>query len=130
MKVELAAGIESVSGKCGNMIFKTYKRPNGKTETRAYFNPYRRSRWGKVNPRKTPLSEAEIKARSLFARDTDVGDMEFVLGELGAGKDEASMAIRRDDAALVSLAEEAVFAMLNMVAERRIEHPCERFTLS
>ena len=68
MKVELAAGIESVSGKCGNMIFKTFKRPNGKTETRAYFNPYRRSSWEKVNPRKTPLSEAEIKARSLFAR--------------------------------------------------------------
>ena len=67
MKVELAAGIESVSGKCGNMIFKTYKRPNGKTETRAYFNPYR-TRWGKVNVRKTPPSDAEIKARSLFAR--------------------------------------------------------------
>ena len=68
MKVELAAGIESASGKCGNMIFKTYKRPNGKTETRAYFNPYRRSSWEKVNPRKTPPSDAEIKARSLFAR--------------------------------------------------------------
>ena len=68
MKVELAAGIESVSGKCGNMIFKTYKRPNGKTETRAYFNPYRRSSWEKVNPRRTPPSDAEIKARSLFAR--------------------------------------------------------------
>ena len=66
MKVELAAGIESVSGKCGNMIFKTYKRPNGKTETRAYFNPY--CRWDKVNVRKTPPSDAEIKARSLFAR--------------------------------------------------------------
>ena len=68
MKVELVAGIESVSGKCGNMIFKTFKRPNGKTETRAYFNPYRTSRWEKVNPRKTPPSHAEIKARSLFAR--------------------------------------------------------------
>ncbi len=68
MKVELAAGIESVSGKCGNMIFKTFKRPNGKTETRAYFNPYRPSSWEKVNARKTPPSEAEIKARSLFAR--------------------------------------------------------------
>ena len=66
MKVELAAGIESISGKCGNMIFKTYKRPNGKTETRAYFNPH--CRWDKVNVRKTPPSDAEIKARSLFAR--------------------------------------------------------------
>ena len=68
MKVELAAGIESASGKCGNMIFKTYKRPNGKKETRAYFNPYYRTKWGKVNPRKSKPSEAEIKARSLFAR--------------------------------------------------------------
>ena len=68
MKVELAAGIDSISGKCGNMIFKTYKRPNGKKETRAYFNPYRRSSWEKVNPRKTPPSKAEIKARSLFVR--------------------------------------------------------------
>ena len=68
MKVEFAAGIESASGKCGNMIFKTYKRPNGKKETRAYFNPYRRSSWEKTNPRRTPLSDAEIKARALFAR--------------------------------------------------------------
>ena len=68
MKVELVAGIESASGKCGNMIFKTFKRPDGRKETRAYFNPYRRTRWEKVNARKTPPSEAEIKARSLFAR--------------------------------------------------------------
>ncbi len=68
MKVEFAAGIESASGKCGNLIFKTYKRPNGKKETRAYFNPYRPSRWEKVNARKTPLSDAEVRARTLFAR--------------------------------------------------------------
>ena len=68
MKVEFAAGIESASGKCGNLIFKTYKRPNSKKETRAYFNPYRPSRWEKVNPRKTPLSDAEVRARTLFAR--------------------------------------------------------------
>ena len=68
MKVEFAAGIESASGKCGNMIFKTFKRPDGKKETRAYFNPYRRSSWEKVNARKTPLSDAEIKARSLFTK--------------------------------------------------------------
>jgi len=66
MKVELAAGIESASGKCGNMIFKTYKRPNGKKETRAYFNPYR-TRWGRVlNARKSKPTESEIKARFNF----------------------------------------------------------------
>ena len=66
MKVELVAGIESVSGKCGNMIFKTFKRPNGKTETRAYFNPYHRTRLGKVSARKSKPTESEIKARSNF----------------------------------------------------------------
>ena len=66
MKVELAAGIDSISGKCGNMIFKTYKRPNGKTETRAYFNPYR-TRWGRVlNVRKSKPTKSELKARSSF----------------------------------------------------------------
>ena len=68
MKVELAAGIESASGKYGNMIFKTYKRPNGKKETRAYFNPYR-TRWGRtLNVRKSKPSDAEIKARVLFTK--------------------------------------------------------------
>ena len=66
MKVELAAGIESVSGKCGNMIFKTFKRPNGKTETRAYFNPYHRTRWEKVSARKSKPTKSELKARSSF----------------------------------------------------------------
>ena len=66
MKVELAAGIESVSGKCGNMIFKTFKRPDGKKETRAYFNPYRRTRLGKVSARKSKPTKSEIKARSSF----------------------------------------------------------------
>lgn len=68
MKVEFAAGIESASGKCGNMIFKTFKRPNGKKETRAYFNPYHDPRWRSTHARKSKPSEAEIKARTLFAR--------------------------------------------------------------
>ena len=66
MKVELAACIESAVCKCGNMIFKTFKRPNGKKETRAYFNPYHRSRWGKVSARKSKPTESEIKARFSF----------------------------------------------------------------
>ena len=68
MKVKLAAGIESASGKCGNMIFKTFKRPNGKTETRAYFNPHYRAKLRREPVRKTPLSDAEVRARALFAK--------------------------------------------------------------
>ena len=37
MKCELDSNIKSMSGKVGNMLFKTFKRPDGKTETRAYF---------------------------------------------------------------------------------------------
>ena len=62
MKVTLAAGIESMSGKNRNMVFRTYKRPNGKTETRAYIMPkkgYRRS---------TKPSENELAARLRFSQ--------------------------------------------------------------
>lgn len=62
MKITLAAGIESISGKNGNMVFRTYKRPNGKTETCAYILPrkgYRRS---------TKPSGNELAARSRFAQ--------------------------------------------------------------
>ena len=57
-----------MSGKCGNMIFKTFKRPNGKTETRAYFNPHYRAKLRREPVRKTPLSDAEVAARRLFAK--------------------------------------------------------------
>ena len=69
MKVDLMPGIASMSGKLKSkslygkdMIFKTYRRPDGKTETRAYFAPkggYKR---------KTPLSDSEIKTRQRFAQ--------------------------------------------------------------
>ena len=61
MKVELPKGIASISGKFGNMIFKTYKRPNGGTETRAYLRPEK-------TVRQKPLSDAETNARFLFVR--------------------------------------------------------------
>ena len=56
-----------------------------------------------------------------FARDTDVGDMEFGLCELGAGKDKAPMAVRRYNAFRVSFGKVAVFALLNMIAEASSE---------
>ena len=62
MKVTLAAGIASMSGKNGNMVFRTFKRPNGKTETRAYVLPR------KGYTRTTKPSENEIAARSRFSQ--------------------------------------------------------------
>jgi len=62
MKVTLAAGIASMSGKNGNMVFRTYKRPNGKTETRAYILPKKGCR------RATKPSGNELAARSRFAQ--------------------------------------------------------------
>ena len=69
MKVDLMPGIASMSGKLKSkspygkdMIFKTFRRADGKTETRAYFAPkggYKRT---------TPLSDKEIEARKRFAR--------------------------------------------------------------
>ena len=60
MKVTFKNGIESLSGKSGNMIFKTYRR-GGKIETRAYLRPlgaYERS---------APVTEKEMACREKFA---------------------------------------------------------------
>ena len=59
-KVDLMAGIQSVSGKAGNFVFKTYRRPDGKTETRMY--PYKKQK------RTTKIRKTELAARSLFTR--------------------------------------------------------------
>jgi len=69
MRIDLMPGIASMSGKLKSkspygkdMIFKTFHRPDGKTETRAYFAPkggYKRT---------TPLSDKEIEARKRFVR--------------------------------------------------------------
>ena len=61
MKVTFKNGIESLSGKSGNMIFKTYRRRDGKIETRAYLRPlgaYERS---------APVTEKEMACREKFA---------------------------------------------------------------
>ena len=68
MKCKLNSAIASMSGKCGNVLFKTYKRPNGKTETRAYLLP-RDHCSGKFGyKRTTPPSDKEIKARAQFSK--------------------------------------------------------------
>lgn len=54
-KVELPAGIKSISGRIGNIVYKTL--PNGKVIATRY----------QKHERTTPVSDAERKARRLFA---------------------------------------------------------------
>ena len=67
MKCELNPNIESISGRVGNVLYKTYKRPDGKTETRAYLLP-RKDDGSFGYERKTPLSSNELAARGRFAQ--------------------------------------------------------------
>ncbi len=76
MKVTLAAGIESASGKCGNMVFRTRTRPDGKSETYAYFLPkkgwdVRKKKVIYGYTRKSKPSPKEIVARERFAKASD-----------------------------------------------------------
>ena len=57
----------------------------------------------------------------LRVRDLDVGDVETVLSHFGAEEDEAEVSVRGDGAALIAFGEEAVFTMLQMVAETSFE---------
>ena len=70
MKVELMPGIKSISGKNGNMLFRTYTK-NGKKETRAYFLPRIQDKSGHVigygHQRKTRLTDNELRQRRKFA---------------------------------------------------------------
>ena len=67
MRIKLASGIESISGKSKNMIFKTYTKPDGSTETRMYFVP-RNEDGEPVYQRSTPVSKHEIQIRALFSK--------------------------------------------------------------
>lgn len=61
-KVILPEGIESISGTVGGLVFKTYKRRDGKTETRVYSNPFADG-W----KRRSKLSKKELAARKNFS---------------------------------------------------------------
>ena len=65
MKCTLNPNILSISGKMGGVLYKTYKRPDGKTETRAYMLPRRDN--GKYGyERQTPVTKGELAARQRF----------------------------------------------------------------
>ena len=69
MKCILNSNIGSISGRSGNILFKTYRRPDGKSETRAYLLPKREN--GKYGyKRKAAVTKGEIAARALFQRIT------------------------------------------------------------
>lgn len=60
-----------------------------------------------------------------FTRDADVRDVEFVLCEFSAEEDESEVSVRWYEAALVSFGEEAVFAVLDVISERMVQHSGE-----
>jgi hypothetical protein len=66
MKVLLNPSIKSVSGKSGGMLFKTYTKRDGSTETRMYLLP--KKGIGKYGyTRKAKVTEKEQASRSRFA---------------------------------------------------------------
>lgn len=67
MKCQLNPNIKSISGRVGGMLFKTFNKPDGSTETRVYNLP-RRKNGSYGYDRKKPLSETELKARELFTK--------------------------------------------------------------
>ena len=62
MKCKLNPNIQNVSGKVGNILFKTYTRPDGTKETRAYGMPRRKD--GSFGyERKAAITLGEMKSR-------------------------------------------------------------------
>ena len=66
MKCELVPGIKSLSGKSGGILFKTFRKPDGSKQTRAYLLP-RKKNGGRGYTRSTPVTEDEKQRRAIFA---------------------------------------------------------------
>ena len=66
-KTQLQPQILAISGAIGNMIFRTYTKPDGTKETRVYRNPYFKQNGRSSCERKTPVSDKERAARSRFS---------------------------------------------------------------
>lgn len=65
MKCTLNSNIKNISGKFGNLLFRTYTKPDGTKETRAYGMPKRKD--GSFGyQRKAAFTEGEIKAQAQF----------------------------------------------------------------
>ena len=77
MKCTLNPAIANMSGKCGDMLFKTYTKADGKKETRAYMLPVKgwNNRTGKPTygyKRTSKLSEKEVAARERFSKASQI----------------------------------------------------------
>ena len=69
MKCTLNPSIKSASGKLGNLLFKTYTKPDGTKETRAYGMPRRKD--GSFGyERKAKPTKGELAARQMFQTAT------------------------------------------------------------
>ena len=66
MKCTLNPNFQAISGKSGKLMFKTFTKPDGTTETRVYTLP-RRKDGSYGYERRTPVSKAEQDNRSTFA---------------------------------------------------------------
>ena len=66
MKCTLNPNFQAISGKSGKLMFKTFTKRDGTTETRVYTLPKRKD--GSYGyERRTPVSKAEQDNRSIFA---------------------------------------------------------------
>ena len=69
MKCTLNPNIKNISGRVGNILFKTYTRPDGTKETRAYGLPRRQN--GKYGYERTAkLTDGEKASRKKFCLAT------------------------------------------------------------
>ena len=66
MKCKLNPNFQAISGKSGKLMFKTFTKRDGSTETRVYTLP-RRKDGSYGYERRTPVSKAERDNRSTFA---------------------------------------------------------------
>ena len=76
MKCTLENGIESMSGKCGGILFKTFTKADGTKQTRAYFMPKkgydkRTGRYIYGYSRKSKPTKKETVARERFAKASE-----------------------------------------------------------
>ena len=77
MKCSLEAGIESMSGKCGSLLFKTFTKADGTKQTHAYIMPKKgyNKRTGEYiygYSRKSKTTKKETVARERFAKAAEV----------------------------------------------------------
>lgn len=72
MKCTLNPKFESISGRSGNVLFKTFHRADGKTETRAYLLPRNRETGKYGYKRKAAVTQGEMESRERFKRAFEI----------------------------------------------------------